>query len=166
MIWPRGTRREKLIFLNKCITIMNLTDLNKITTKNKKRVGRGHGSGRGKTSGRGTKGQLARNNPKLDFDGDANPLIRRLPFLRGKERNKSLQKKSLVLNVGNLEVLPSGSTVDINLLVKHNLVRLKEATQYGVKILAEGELKKSLTVKVPVSKAAAEKIEKAGGSIE
>ena len=92
---------------------MNLTDLTKITTKSQRRIGRGHGSGRGKTSGRGTKGQLARHNPVLDFDGDALPLIRRLPFLRGKGRNDSLQKKSLILNLDSLNTFAENAIVDI-----------------------------------------------------
>jgi large subunit ribosomal protein L15 len=144
---------------------MNLTDLTQITIKSHKRVGRGHGSGRGKTSGRGTKGQLARHNSPLDFDGDANPLIRRLPFLRGKERNKSLQEKPLIINLNALKVFSDKEVVDIESLGKHQLVRLKEAHEYGVKILGDGEVNKPLIIKLPISKNAAKKIEKAGGSI-
>lgn len=131
-----------------------------------KRVGRGHGSGRGKTSGRGTKGQLARHNSPLDFDGDANPLIRRLPFLRGRDKNKSLQTKPLVINVGDLNIIDDGEVVNIESLAKHGLVRLKDALESGVKILGDGEIRKKLSIKLPVSKNAAKKIEKVGGSIE
>ena len=145
---------------------MNLTDLTKITTKSQRRIGRGHGSGRGKTSGRGTKGQLARHNPVLDFDGDALPLIRRLPFLRGKGRNDSLQTKSLILNLDSLNIFSANDKVDIESLAKHGLVNLKKAKELGVKILGHGEITKALTVKLPVSKNAAEKIKKAGGKIE
>jgi large subunit ribosomal protein L15 len=144
---------------------MNLTNLIKITTKSKKRVGTGHGSGRGKTSGRGTKGQLARHDSKLGFDGDANPLIRRLPFLRGKGRNRSLQVKPLIVNVNSLNVFSDNDIIDIENLAKHNLVKLKEAKLQGVKILGDGEIEKKLTVKLPVSKNALKKIEKAGGTI-
>lgn len=145
---------------------MNLANLVKITTKSKKRVGLGAGSGRGKTSGRGTKGQLARHNSKIGFDGDANPLIRRLPFLRGKGRNRSLQVKPLILNLGVLDVFSENEVVDIESLAKHKLVKLKDAKLQGVKILGDGEIKKALIVKLPVSKSAAEKIEKIGGSIK
>lgn len=145
---------------------MNLTNLEKTTIKRKKRIGLGHGSGRGKTSGRGTKGQLARNNTQLDFDGDANPLIRRLPFLRGKGRNKSLQATRLVINLSALDVFVDKEVVDIESLAKHQLVRLKDAKANGVKILGVGDIKKALTIKLPISKSAAEKIEKAGGKIE
>lgn len=144
---------------------MNLSSLNKITTKRKKRVGLGHGSGRGKTSGRGTKGLKARGSVPLDFEGGSLPLIKRLPFLRGKGRNGSLQAKPLVLNVSDLNVLPKDATVDIETLAKHKLVKLEVAKQIGVKILGDGELKVALKVKVPTSKSAVEKINKAGGSI-
>ncbi len=144
---------------------MNLTNLTKITTKSKKRVGLGHGSGRGKTSGRGTKGQLARHSSKIGFDGDASPLIRRLPFLRGKGRNRSLQVKPLIVNIKALNVFSENDIVDIENLAKHRLVKLKEAKLQGVKILGDGEMNKKLTIKLPISKKAAKKIEKIGGAI-
>jgi large subunit ribosomal protein L15 len=144
---------------------MNLSNLIKITTKSKKRVGAGHGSGRGKTSGRGTKGQLARHDSKLGFDGDANPLIRRLPFLRGKGRNRSLQIKPLTVNIKALNIFSDNDIIDIESLAKHNLVKLKEAKLQGVKILGDGEIEKKLTIKLPISKNALKKIEKAGGTV-
>ncbi len=144
---------------------MNLSDLQKIKAKSKKRVGLGHGSGRGKTSGRGTKGLKARGDVPLDFEGGALPLIKRLPLLRGKGRNKSLQNKPFVINVSALNLLPKDAIVDIETLAKHKFVRLEEAKVAGVKILGDGDLKVALTVKVPTSKGAAEKITKAGGSV-
>ena len=145
---------------------MDLTNLEKTTIKRKKRIGLGHGSGRGKTAGRGTKGQLARNKPSLDNDGDSTPLIRRLPFLRGKGRNKSLQSAKLVVNLSALKVFVDKEIVDIESLAKYKLVRLKDAKANGVKILGNGNIKKSLTIKLPISKSAAQRIEKAGGTIE
>jgi large subunit ribosomal protein L15 len=145
---------------------MILTDITKITTKGKKRVGRGHGSGRGKTSGRGTKGQLARNKPRLDFDGEANPLLRRLPFLRGKGRFRSLQVKPLIITLDDLNKIPEKESIDIKSLVKYHLVNKKEIQNRRVKILGNGEIQKPLTIKLPISKNAAQKIEKAGGKIE
>lgn len=145
---------------------MNISDLEKIKSKRKKRVGQGHGSGRGKTAGRGTKGQKARNDVPLDFEGGALPLIKRLPFLRGKGRNKSFKPSPLILNLDRLNGLPKGSVVDMETLAKHKLVELKAAKENGVKILGNGELQVALTVKVPVSKSASAKIEKAGGTIE
>ena len=144
---------------------MNLHELVKSTTKRKKRVGLGHGSGRVKTSGRGTKGQKARGKIPLDFEGGALPLIKRLPFLRGKGRNNPLQKKPFVINVSALNIFPKDSTVDIDSLAKYRLVRLDEVKVIGVKILGDGELQVSLNVKLPVSKGAAEKIKQAGGTV-
>lgn len=145
---------------------MNLSNLNKITTKKKKRVGLGHGSGRGKTSGRGQKGLKARGDVPLDFEGGALPLIKRLPFLRGKGRNKSLQAKPAVINVSALNVFSKGETITLETLAKYKLVNLKDAAETGVKILGDGDLGVALKVTVPVSKGAKAKIEKAGGSVE
>ncbi|HSW47893.1 MAG TPA: 50S ribosomal protein L15 [Candidatus Saccharimonadales bacterium] len=144
---------------------MNLNNLEKVVTKKKKRVGLGHGSGRGKTSGRGTKGQKARGDVPLDFEGGALPLIKRLPFLRGKGKNKVFKKLPVAINVELLNSMPKGSVIDIASLVKHQLVTKDTAEQNGVKILAQGELKVALTVKLPVSKGAKAKIEEAGGSV-
>ena len=145
---------------------MNISDLQKIKAKSQKRVGQGHGSGRGKTSGRGTKGQKARYKIALNFEGGALPLTKRLPFLRGKGRNKSLQEKAVVLNVEALNVFAKGTVVDLEKLAKQGLVTLESAQQKGVKILGDGELDVALTVKLPTSKGAAEKITKAGGTVE
>lgn len=144
---------------------MNLTQLEKSTTKKKRRVGQGHGSGRGKTAGRGMKGQKARGNIPLDFEGGALPLTKRLPFLRGKGRNKSFHPKPFAINVSALNAFSKDSVVDLESLVKHQLVTLDSTKGAGVKILGDGELHVALTVKVPVSKGAAEKIKQAGGSL-
>lgn len=145
---------------------MNLHSLEKIKAKSKKRVGLGHGSGRGKTSGRGQKGLKARGRVPLDFEGGALPLIKRLPFLRGKGRNNSLQHKPVVINVSALNGLSKGSVVDVEALIKNKIVPAEDAKAYGVKILGDGELGVSLTVKVSASKGATTKIEKAGGKVE
>lgn len=146
-------------------SVMNLHSLESVITKKRRRVGQGHGSGRGKTGGRGMKGQKARNSVPLGFEGGALPLTKRLPFLRGKGRNYSLKPKQAVINVGALNRLPSGTEVTLETLATHRLVDLESAKQTGVKILGDGILDVSLTVKVPVSKGAAEKIKKAGGSL-
>jgi len=144
---------------------MNLSDITKLTAKSKKRVGQGHGSGRGKTSGRGTKGQKARNKVAIYFEGGALPLTKRLPFLRGKGRNKSLQEKPYAINVGLLNVFSKEAEVTVESLAKHGLVELEEAKQKGVKILGDGDLSVALTVKLPASKGAIEKIKNAGGTV-
>lgn len=144
---------------------MQLHSLTSITKKTRRRLGQGQGSGRGKTSGRGMKGQKARNSVPLDFEGGALPLVKRMPYLRGKGKNKSLNSTPVVINVSLLEKLPAKTTVDIPTLVKHKLVNEKQAKQFGVKILGNGALSVSLTVTLPVSKGAATKIQQAGGSL-
>lgn len=144
---------------------MNLNKLPKLVKKGKKRLGLGHGSGRGKTAGRGTKGQKARGKISLFFEGGALPLIKRLPFRRGKGKQKVFKKKPVIINVKVLNLLSKNSVVDIETLIKNRLVDARQAKQYGVKILGDGELKIPLIVKVPTSRKAAEKIKKAGGNI-
>jgi len=145
---------------------MNLSHIEKLKIKSKKRVGQGHGSGRGKTSGRGTKGQKARNKVAIYFEGGALPLTKRLPFLRGKGRNRSLQEKPCVVNVDALNVFSKGATVTVETLAKQGILEFELAKQKGVKILGDGELSVALIVKLPASKGAIEKIQKAGGSVE
>lgn len=145
---------------------MKLNSLLKTTQVKKKRVGYGHGSGRGKTAGRGTKGQKARSKIPIYFEGGAVPLIKRLPFRRGKGRNKSFSKKPIVINVKVLNLLPKNSIVDIETLIKNNIVDKTDAKIYGIKILGEGSLNIPLVVKLPASKGAIKKIEKAGGKVE
>lgn len=145
---------------------MKLSNLPKITEKKKRRRGLGHGSGRGKTAGRGTKGQKARGDIPLSFEGGALALIKRLPFRRGKNKQKVFKKKPIELNVKVLNLLPKGSTIDLATLIKYSIVDEMEARQYGVKILGEGKINVPLTLKLSASKGAKEKIKKAGGSIE
>lgn len=143
-----------------------LHTLPKITKKRKKRLGQGHGSGRAKTAGRGTKGQKARGDIPLAFEGGALPLIKRLPFLRGKGKNKSFKKKPVGVNIKYLNILPPQTVVDVESLIKHKIVDEKEAKTYGVKLLGEGSLSVPLIIKLPITKGAVVKIEKAGGKVE
>ena len=140
--------------------------LQKTTTKKLRRLGQGHGTGRGKTGGRGQKGQNARSRRALSFEGGALPLIKRLPFRRGKGRNPSLTNKPVVVNLKALNLLPAKSLVDIELLIKHNIVASADAKKFGVKILGDGDLKHALTIKLPISNHARTKVEKAGGTVE
>ncbi len=145
---------------------MNLTNLPKTTAKSKKRLGRGHGSGRVKTSGRGTKGQKARGKIPLYFEGGALPLIKRIPFRRGKGKNKSFKNKPIAVNVSALNLLKKGAVVDLKSLVDNHIVSEKDAALFGAKILGDGELGVSLIVQLPATKGATKKIEKAGGRVE
>jgi large subunit ribosomal protein L15 len=147
---------------------MKLNQLPKTTTNSKKRLGRGFGSGKGgHTSSRGQKGQKSRGRVGLLFEGTKmrKSLIKRLPFLRGKGKFKPSNHKPLIINLKYLELIPANSKVDIQILAKYNLVDASEASKYGVKILGEGKLTKALTVLVPTSRQAAEKIKKAGGKL-
>lgn len=142
---------------------MKLENLSKTTKSSKKRLGQGHGSGRGKTGGRGTKGQKARGKIPLRFEGGALALIKRMPFHRGKGKNKVFKKKEIVINVKALNIIKKDEKVNILTLAKYNIIDENEAKVFGVKILGDGDLKVPLSVELPVSKGARKKIEKAGG---
>src|ERR1700730_18220506 len=126
---------------------MKLESLAKIKlAKNKKIVGRGHGSGLGKTAGRGTKGQKARGKVRLGFEGGQLRLIKRLPFRRG-VGNKA-GSNTLGITLSDLSRLPKDSKVNAATLAAHGLVSLGELRRRPLKILGTGELKISLIVEV------------------
>lgn len=131
--------------------------------KRRIRVGRGESSRRGKTAGRGMKGEKARGQTKAGFEGGQTPLKLRLPKMRGFKN--PFKKEFAVVNVGRLsEAFGSGDTVDVETLRSRGLVAKK---RLPVKVLAGGEIDKSLTVRVDAcSSKAREKIEAAGGSVE
>ncbi len=144
---------------------MNLTTLPKIVDKPYRRIGRGHGSGRVKTSGRGTKGQKARGKIPLAFAGSSLQAswLKRLPLVRGKGKNKSHQPKTLGVNVKYLNFLKPNTLVTLESLRSAKII---DENSSRVKILGDGELHVTLSVKLPCSKGAAKKIEKAGGKVE
>ena len=142
---------------------MKLSALSSITKKGKKRLGRGHGSGKVKTSGRGTKGQNARNSRPQGFEGGQLALIRRLPLLRGKDRNGSQKTKAYPLSVEKLNELPGGTTVSLATLLKYHMISGRVGR---VKLLGKGKLTIALTVAVPCSKSARRAIEEAGGTVK
>lgn len=144
---------------------MKLENLPKTTARAKKRLGQGHGSGRVKTAGRGTKGQNARSSRPLSFEGGALALIKRMPFRRGKGRNKAFGKKPIVINIRVLNLFKKDDKINIKSLALHNIVNEKEAQNFGVKILGDGDLKIPLTIELPTSVRALKKIEKAGGKV-
>ena len=126
------------------------------------RRGRGHGSGNGKTAGKGHKGQKARSGAKRPgFEGGQMPLYRRLP----KRGFTNIFAKQIVsINVDRLNIFENGTVVTPELLLE---TRVISKVKDGVKILGNGTLEKSLTVQgCKMSKAAAEKIEAAGGKVE
>jgi large subunit ribosomal protein L15 len=113
------------------------------SVRNRKRVGRGPGSGLGKTAGRGEKGQKSRSgfSRKPGFEGGQMPLHRRVPK-RGFS-NYPFRKEFATVNLGRLEVFEAGTIVTPELLVKQGIVKQLRA---GLKVLADGELTKALTV--------------------
>ena len=138
-----------------------------VVASNAKRLGRGPGSGKGKTSGRGTKGQNARGSLSLThshFEGGQRPLIKRLPYNRGKGNSK-MSKKPIVVNLDDLNVYSKGEIVSVESLIKKGIILKDNAEKFGVKILGNGSLKVALEISVPLSNSATLKIEKAGGKI-
>ena len=131
--------------------------------KGPKRVGRGHSSGHGKTSCKGHKGQKARSGSgsSRGSEGGQMPLQRRVPK-RG--FTNIFRKEFEVVNIVKLNAFEGGTEITPELLSEKGIVRLNLD---GVKILGDGELKVSLTVRANrFSKTAREKIEAAGGKIE
>jgi large subunit ribosomal protein L15 len=127
-----------------------------------KRLGCGESSGHGKTSGKGHKGQKARSGGslRLGFEGGQMPLIRRIPK-RG-FNNKNFKISYAPVNLSDLNSF-EGVIDEVAL----RQVGLVNGHWDGVKILATGDLKKKISVKVNgISTAAREKIEKLGGSVE
>jgi large subunit ribosomal protein L15 len=138
------------------------------STHSKKRLGRGIGSGSGKTAGRGVKGQKARSGVALNgFEGGQMPLYRRLP----KRGFKNIfAKKFNVVSLARVQTaidakkLDAKKTVDAEALIAAGVIR---RAKDGVRLLSDGELKAKLTFDVAgASKAAIEKVEKAGGSVK
>jgi large subunit ribosomal protein L15 len=131
--------------------------------KNAKRVGRGQGSGTGTTAGKGNNGYKARKGAsvKAYFEGGQIPLTRRLPK-RG--FYNPFKKEFQIVNVGNLEKLDNEGEINIETL--HDLGLIHEIDR-PVKVLGDGEITKSITIKAhSFSKTAREKIEKAKGKAE
>jgi large subunit ribosomal protein L15 len=132
------------------------------------RVGRGIGSGKGKTAGRGGKGQTARTGVAINgFEGGQMPLHMRMP----KRGFNNIHRLNYVeVNVGRLQQavdsgqLKADGTIDAAALVAAGVLR---RARDGVRLLAKGEIKAKLSLKVAgASKAAIAAVEKAGGKVE
>lgn len=129
--------------------------------KKRTRVGRGAGSGKGKTAGRGTKGLKARNSLRPGFEGGQTPMSMRIPKLPG--FNNPNKEEFAIVNLAALDGFDKGAEVTPEELRSRGLIRHRGR----VKVLAEGELTKALTVKAHAFSAAArKKIEDAGGTAE
>ncbi|GLS32649.1 LSU ribosomal protein L15P [Mesorhizobium albiziae] len=149
---------------------MKLNDLrdNEGATHSKKRLGRGIGSGSGKTAGRGVKGQKARSGVAINgFEGGQMPLYRRLPkrgFKNIFAKDFNTVSLARVQAAVDAKKLDAKETVTVEALVKAGVIR---RAKDGVRLLGDGELKAKLKFDVAgASKAAIEKVEKAGGSVK
>ncbi|MFC1500965.1 50S ribosomal protein L15 [Elusimicrobiota bacterium] len=129
----------------------------------RKIVGRGEGSGHGGSATRGMKGQKSRSGDTkmTGFEGGQMPLIRRIPK-RG--FTNKFRKEFEIVNIGKLsENFKTGAEIDLKVLKEKGLIK-KDGL---LKVLGDGEIKKSLNVKANAfSKSAIEKIEAAGGKVE
>jgi len=124
-----------------------------------KRVGRGIAAGQGKTAGRGTKGQGARtgSSKRPGFEGGQNPLMQRLPKLRGFRSFKAKAE-----NIYTDQLAAIGTKIDNAILAEKGLV---SSEFVAVKLLFRGEVSKSITVEAQGASAkAVDALQNAGGS--
>lgn len=141
--------------------MINQLKPNEGSRQKRKRVGRGMSSGHGKTSGRGHKGQLARGSVRPGFEGGQLPLFQSLPKRGFKNVN---HKVFAIINLKDLNNFEENTVVTPELLIQEKFIK---KVNDGVKVLANGNLEKKLTVKAHAfSDRAKELIEKAGGTVE
>jgi large subunit ribosomal protein L15 len=152
---------------------LNLSNLQPAQERvDRKRVGRGLGSGKGRYSGRGIKGQKSRagsHKMRAGFSGGQMPIYMRLGKLRGNTSKDAMpigpfRTYTVPVNLRDLDRFDAGAEVTPESLVEIGLIK---NTKTDVKILGDGEVSKSLTVRVHgISASAREKIEAAGGTVE
>ena len=133
-------------------------------TRERTRIGRGHGSGKVKTGGKGTKGQKARAGGGVPpyFEGGQLPLIRKLPYRRGFRNPFRVEFREV--NVRDLNDFPADSSVGPE---EFNTAGVLRGGSGPVKVLGQGELSVKLTVRAhKFSAGARQKIEAAGGTVE
>jgi large subunit ribosomal protein L15 len=166
-----GVMAEEEITTDEVIGLHNLQPAPG-SRKDRKRVGRGHGSGHGKTAGRGHKGYGSRSGAKdrARFEGGQNPIHMRMRKLRGPNKKMSMpfemfRTHTQPVNLADLELkFDDGAAVDLDALRAAGLGTRKNIP---VKILGRGELTKKLTVHAHAfSKSARERIEAAGGTCQ
>ena len=132
-----------------------------------KRLGRGIGSGKGKTSGKGVKGQKAREGVSLNgFEGGQLPIYRRLP----KRGFHNLFRKSYApVNIGTLDAAIEAGKIDGSQPITEAILiaaDLADDGLHGVRLLANGEIKRAVTITVSGASATAKAaVEQAGGSV-
>jgi large subunit ribosomal protein L15 len=140
--------------------------------KDRKRVGRGPGSGTGRYSSRGIKGQKSRSGShkmRAGFEGGQMPIYMRIGKLRGSTSKDAMpvgpfRTYTHPVNIRDLDRFDAGDEVTPETLVEKGILK---NTKIDVKLLANGELSKKLTVRVhAISASAREKVEAAGGTVE
>jgi len=142
---------------------MKLHEKPKLLARSQKRLGRGYGSGKGgHTSTRGQKGQKTRGKIPAHFVGTSWVWFKRLPFIRGKSKFKSIAQ-TVTISLGSLNVLKSATVVTPQALALAGLVSKQEARSGKLKIVATGTLNKKLDVQIPATNTAIEAIKAAGG---
>ena len=129
--------------------------------KRMKRVGRGESSGHGKTAGRGGKGQTARTGkgkPGWGFEGGQNPLMQRLPKLRG---FKSQYDKPELVNLSDLAKIKG--VVDNVSVFEAGII---SSSHTKAKLIGNGMVEGKHEVKLQfATKSAIAAVKKAGGSV-
>lgn len=132
------------------------------SNRDRKRVGRGHGSGSVKTAGRGQKGQKSRSGPGIrhGFEGGQMPLQQKLPYKRG--FTNIYKTRWEIVNLRDLGRIDGPVTPDS--LLESGLIR---GLEFPVKILGDGDVGSGMTLHVhAISEAARDAITAAGGTIE
>ena len=147
---------------------LNTLKDNKGAKSLRKRVGRGTGSGIGKTSGKGHKGQKSRSGVSIyGFEGGQMPIHRRLPKRGFKKYNRKTYK---ILNLGDIQNIIDKGKIDPNKEINNKIIissGIFSNIKDGIRVLARGEIKNKVNIIVNgASKAAVEKVKKAGGSIK
>jgi large subunit ribosomal protein L15 len=142
-----------------------LTNLPPVTTKSKRRVARGTGSGRGQRAGRGGKGQTARVGKPIPlwFEGGQLAMTKRLPYIRGKSRFKSLNWKPQLVTLTKLDTLTTKEVTPASL----KAAKLIFDPSRPIKIMGDGKVTKAFVViGIKTTKTAKAAIEKVGGKVE
>ena len=105
---------------------MNLNELRPAagSKRERRRVGRGHGTGWGKTAGKGHNGQKQRSGSYVSpiFEGGQMPIIRRIPK-RGFS-NAPFKKDIIAITLADIvEIFNDGDVVSLETLVENGIVK-------------------------------------------
>lgn len=140
---------------------MKYHELSVTANRSARRVGRGISAGQGKTAGRGTKGQKSRtgNGRRPGFEGGQNPLMQRLPKLRG---FRSIRPKMELVYTGQLNDI--GTNIDNFTLADAGII---SNAYVKTKLILKGAVTKKVHVKLQSASAASvAAIQKLGGTFE